>query len=140
MQELLQQIISKLDSLEKGQSSLEQGQKALEQGQKNLEQGQKALEQGQKNLEQGQEAIEKRLTSVEQGQKKLEIRMENEAFGPIRILSENVMSLNERQAATDKNIKVLVNAIDIIANRIDQVAADTSLLVERVTTLEKIAK
>jgi hypothetical protein len=81
-----------------------------------------------------------KLDSLEQGQKHLEIRMEHEAFDPIRVLSENVVALNERQAATDENIKFLVNVIDRVANKIDHVAADTNLLVERVNRLEKIAK
>ena len=50
--EILQQILNKLDNLVQGQSKLEQGQSKLEQGQSKLEQGQSKLEQGQLKLEQ----------------------------------------------------------------------------------------
>ena len=44
---ILKQILAKLDSLEKGQANLEKGQASLEKGQANLEKGQANLEKGQ---------------------------------------------------------------------------------------------
>ena len=63
-------------------------------------------------LKKGQATIETRMD-------KLELRMENEAFDPIRLLSENVLALSKRQADTDKNMKFLVNTLDRVANKID---------------------
>jgi exonuclease VII small subunit len=48
--EILKQILGKLESLEEGQRSLEQGQRSLEEGQRSLEQGQRSLEEGQREL------------------------------------------------------------------------------------------
>ncbi len=59
------------------------------------------------------------IISVKDGQKNLELRLENEAFAPIRILSENVIELTNRQASTDESIKFLASTINTVANKID---------------------
>lgn len=95
MEELLKQILGKLESLEQGQQLLVQAQNNLEQGQLSLIQGQKDLEQGQKSLEQGQAEMRSEIDLLQTGQKelsnrldsridKLEIRMENEIIEKIR--------------------------------------------------------
>jgi chromosome segregation ATPase len=65
---LLQQILSKLDSLEKGQANLLKAQANLEEGQANLEEGQANLEEGQANLVKGQANLEKGQANLEKGQ------------------------------------------------------------------------
>jgi hypothetical protein len=58
-------VLQKLDNLELGQKSLEEGQNRLEKRQKSLELGQRNLEQRQKNLELGQKNLEERQKNLE---------------------------------------------------------------------------
>lgn len=71
------------------------------------------------NLKIGQSALEEHMDMLDSHIDKLELRMENEVFNPIHILSENVLELIKQQAATDENIKFMVNTVDHIANKID---------------------
>ncbi|QOY35409.1 hypothetical protein AWH56_022420 [Anaerobacillus isosaccharinicus] len=64
MEDILKQILSKLDNLEIGQGELANGQKALEKGQRGLLNRQEALEKGQQGLLNRQEALEKGQQSV----------------------------------------------------------------------------
>lgn len=59
------------------------------------------------------------ITSLKDGQRNLELRLENEAFAPIRILSENVIELGNRQASSDESIKFLASTMSTVAHKID---------------------
>ncbi|MEW6447854.1 MAG: hypothetical protein AB1426_07170 [Bacillota bacterium] len=72
MEELLQQILAKLEDLS-------QGQQAQNQRLQRLEEGQEALRTDVGSLRQGQEALQNRLVA-------LEVRLENEVFEKIRAL------------------------------------------------------
>ena len=64
MEKILQQILSKLDSLEKGQANLIKGYANLEEGQANLKKGQANLEKGQANLEKGLAAANEEISLI----------------------------------------------------------------------------
>lgn len=63
--------------------------------------------------------LDTRMDSLDSQMGKLELRLENEAFSPIRILSENVLDLTNRQSATEENMKFLVTSMDHVVTIVD---------------------
>ncbi len=100
MEELLQQILAKLEDLSQGQQAQNQRLQRLEEGQEGLRTDVGSLRQGQKTLhadvssfQEGQEALRTDVGSLRQGQESLqnrlvalEVRLENEVFEKIRAL------------------------------------------------------
>ncbi|KJS02633.1 MAG: hypothetical protein VR68_02615 [Peptococcaceae bacterium BRH_c4a] len=123
MEEVLNEILAKLNSLEQGQKELRHGQQALEAGQKELTQGQQALEAGQLELTQGQDRLENKVD-------KLEIRMESEVIEKIRTLFDGYSHRGDQIERLQKHID----------QRFDSIEIDTGYLVSRVARLEKLAK
>ncbi len=137
MENVLNKILSKLNSLEQGQQELKHGQQALGQGhqelrhvQQALVQGQQELRQGYQVLEQGQQELKTSIQKVESKVDKLELRMEEEVFNKIGALF-NGYSLRGDQ------IERLQQHLD---ERLDSIETDTRYLVARVDRLEKLAK
>ena len=91
-----------------------------------LTEGQRSLIYDVKTLSEGQDVLRQNMA-----------RMEFQLIEKIDALSDGQQVLTDHQNNNDENIKFLVNTLDYIANKIDHVAADTSLLVGRVTRLEK---
>jgi FtsZ-binding cell division protein ZapB len=100
VEELLQQILAKLEDLSQGQQAQNQRLQRLEEGQEGLRTDVGSLRQGQKTLhadvssfQEGQEALRTDVGSLRQGQESLqnrlvalEVRLENEVFEKIRAL------------------------------------------------------
>jgi chromosome segregation ATPase len=100
VEELLRQILAKLEDLSQGQQAqnqrlqrLEEGQEALRTGVGSLRQGQESLRADVGNLQQGQEALRTDVGSLRQGQENLqnrlvtlEVRLESEVFEKIGAL------------------------------------------------------
>ncbi|WP_347491441.1 hypothetical protein ABDB91_09970 [Desulfoscipio sp. XC116] len=68
----LQQVNTRLDTLEAGQADLRQGQKKLEAAQTDLRQGQQELKQEVQDLRRGQEKLEAGQLELRQGQVAIE--------------------------------------------------------------------
>ena len=151
MENVLNEILKKLNSLEQGQQELRHGQQTLEQGQQELRHGQQTLEQtqqelrhgqqtleqdyqelrhGQQTLEQGQQELRTNIQKIESKVDKLELRMEEEVFNKIGAL------LNGHSLRGDQ-IEKLRKHLD---ERLDNIETDTRYLVARVARLEKLAK
>ena len=119
-------VLKQLTALNEGQKSLTCEAKSLQDGQISLGKGQKLLSDDVKILSEGQDVLRQNMA-----------RMEFQLMEKIDALSDGQQVLTEYQNNNDENIKFLVNTMDYIVNKIDHVAADTSLLVGRVTRLEK---
>lgn len=127
-EEILKEILQKINSLEQGMGSLEQGMSSLEQVQ----------EQTKKELIKNMEIIEERMghhieqvkQELKKDVRKLETRMESEVFDKVRALF-NGYSLRGDQ------IENLQKHLD---RRLDSIEIDTGYLVSRVARLEKLAK
>lgn len=127
-EEILKEILQKINSLEQGMSSLEQGMSSLGQVQ----------EQTKKELKKDMEIIEERMVhhieqvkqELKKDVRKLETRMESEVFDKVRALF-NGYSLRGDQ------IENLQKHLD---QRLDSIEIDTRYLVSRVARLEKLAK
>ncbi|MCM8710494.1 hypothetical protein M2651_05575 [Clostridium sp. SYSU_GA19001] len=88
MEQILKQILEKLNSMETDIKELKAGQAKLEKGQAKLEAGQAKLEAGQAKLEKGQQEIKAELKFMWDDIKKLDNRLsaqENEVFTLKRI-------------------------------------------------------
>jgi septal ring factor EnvC (AmiA/AmiB activator) len=96
LEELMAEVLMRLDRLESGQAGLLFGQK-------NLEAGQQKLEAGQQKLEAGQQKLEAKVTGLELN---------------LRALAENQIKLNDRQSDLQESMINLVqvvrkNSVDI---------------------------
>jgi uncharacterized phage infection (PIP) family protein YhgE len=75
MEDILKQILEKLESLEQGQQEIRADIADLKAGQAKLEAGQAKLEAGQRKLEQGQREIRKELKFIWEDIKKIDNRL-----------------------------------------------------------------
>jgi hypothetical protein len=87
-------------------------------------------------MEKGQTTMQENIEHVRQNQAKMEYE-----------LTEKFSAISEAQKVTDEKLEILsnntkqnfefvVNTLDYVATKIDHVAADTAMLVSRVTRLE----
>ena len=113
MEKVLNEILTKLNSLEQGQQQLSHGQQALEQGQQQLKQ-----------------ELKTSVQKVESKVDKLELRLENEAFNKIGALFDGYSLRGDQIENLQKHLD----------QRLDSIEIDTGYLVSRVARLEKIAK
>ena len=154
MEELLREILTEMKTIKNEVANIQQDVGGLKEGQIQLQQDVGGLKEGQIQLQQdvgglneGQIQLRQDVGGLKEGQAKLdrrmdkvEIRLENEAFGSLRLLSENMTNLINHQAETDGSIKFLVSTMDYVATKVDQISDDNKDLAKRVTRLEKAAK
>nr|WP_139189757.1 hypothetical protein [Evansella caseinilytica] len=99
--EVLQQILGKLTSMDNRLDKLEQGQQNLEQNQVKMGQDLQRLEQGQQILEQGQHKLEHSLQKLEQGQANLQVAI-TETHNDVKELKQDHKDTNQKLADLDK--------------------------------------
>jgi chromosome segregation ATPase len=145
MEEILKQILNKLDTLEQGQNTLMQGQNALEQGQialvqrqNALEQGQNALIQRQSSLEQGQNALMQGQSALEQGQNALVQRQSALEQGQNGLMQGQI-SLEQGQNSLKDDMNELKAIVGRIESRQEIIFNQTANLTEYHTeTMKKL--
>lgn len=124
MEELLKQIIARLDRMEQGQQRLEERQDALAEGQLKLEQGQQVLLQGQSRLEERQETLAK-------GQQKLEQRQQVLESGQLKLeegqqaLQENIGNITGQLNENTALIHAMIHNLEMANAKIDGLVVNT---------------
>jgi peptidoglycan hydrolase CwlO-like protein len=103
LEELIADILLRLDRLEDGQGRLEEGQMRLEDGQARLENGQAKLEKGQAKLEYGQAGLENAHGQT--------ISRLDRMDGILGKLIENQMELSDRQGDFQEALLDLVKVV-----------------------------
>jgi chromosome segregation ATPase len=133
MEETLKLILTKLDSLEQGQTRLEQGQARLESDVSILKDDVSVLKKDVIGLKEGQTRLESDVTSLKEGQTRLEgkmdklsVRVEAEVIDKIRSLYDG------REQSIDK--------FDVVMAKLDKVSRNTEHLVLHVNYLRHKAK
>lgn len=123
----------RFDGLEEAQNNLATRLDGLEQGQLKLVTRIDSLEKGQNGLVtcldgfgQGLLKLATRIDGLEKGQRRVEAHLENEVIGKIRVLFDAFQSHEER--------------LNRIESRLEDVSTDIRYLVDRVVTVEKLAR
>lgn len=117
MQEELQPIIKRLDTLEKGQERLEKGQTDLDKGLERLEKQQANFEKQQANFEKRQTGFEGVLAALDKRQDSME--------GSISTIKEEIVNIKSQQQENTDLINALLHNVNVANAKIDGLTVST---------------
>ena len=115
--DLIKELLARVEALKEGQDlladkveALEDGQEALEEGQKAMEDGQEALEDGQEDLKEEQNLLANKVEALEDGQEDLK-EEQNLLAGKVEALEDGQEDLKEEQNSLANKVEALEDVV-----------------------------
>jgi chromosome segregation ATPase len=110
MEEILQKILGKLETLEAGQEELRTGQKELRSSVDELRTGQEELRSSVNELHTGQEELRSSVDELRSGQEELRTGLEDLRFSVVRLenkYDEQIKALHDARTVAQDNFEVM---------------------------------